>query len=107
VLDLLATLHPTPAVGGVPTKEALALIDELEPTPRGRWAGPVGWVDAAGDGAWVIGIRSAAVAGRTAVLHAGAGIVEGSEPEAELEETTVKLAPVLEALWPGAAALLA
>lgn len=102
VLQLLAELHPTPAVGGVPRAAALALISELEPAGRGRWAGPVGWVDAAGDGAWVIGIRSASVRGRTALLTAGAGIVPGSDPRAELEETTVKLAPLLEALSPGA-----
>lgn len=106
VLELLSALHPTPAVGGAPRAEALALIEKLEPTGRGRWAGPVGWLDADGDGRWVIGIRSATVEARTAVLCAGAGIVAGSDPQAELAETTVKLAPVLEALAPGASRLL-
>ena len=106
MLGLLADLHPTPAVGGVPREEALAVIAELEPSPRGHWAGPVGWVDGSGDGQWMIGIRSAMVEGTQATLTAGAGIVAGSDPHAELEETTVKLVPVLEALAPGASRLL-
>ena len=69
---------------------------------RGQWAGPVGWVDARGDGDWMIGIRSATVAGRRVTCLAGAGIVAGSDPAAELAETTVKLAPVVEAFDPGA-----
>lgn len=106
ILELLAILHPTPAVGGVPRPEALDCIATLEPDSRDHWAGPVGWVDAAGDGEWMIGIRSATVTGRTARLTAGAGIVSGSDPHAELEETTVKLASVLEAFSTGAARLL-
>ncbi len=104
VLQLLAALHPTPAVGGVPRAEALTAIAELEPEPRKQWAGPVGWVDAKGNGEWFIGIRSATVsASRLSVhLHAGAGIVAGSEPAAELAETSIKLAPLLEAVAPGA-----
>jgi isochorismate synthase len=105
VLELLAELHPTPAVAGVPRDPALACIAQLETVPRGQWAGPVGWVDAAGDGRWMIGIRSATVRGPVAHLTAGAGIVAGSEPQAELAETTVKLAPVLDAFAPGAAGL--
>jgi len=103
ILELLAILHPTPAVGGVPRLAALDCIAALEPAPRHHWAGPVGWVDAAGDGEWVIGIRSAAVRGRTVRLTAGAGIVSGSDPHAELAETTVKLASVLDAFSTGAA----
>lgn len=106
VLELLAELHPTPAVGGVPREAALACIADLEQVPRGHWAGPVGWVDAGGDGQWMIGIRSATVRGSVARCTAGAGIVAGSDPRAELEETTVKLVPVLEALAPGASRLL-
>jgi isochorismate synthase len=106
VLELLAALHPTPAVGGVPRPEALACIAALEPVPRAHWAGPVGWVDATGDGQWMIGIRSATVLGRTVRLTAGAGIVAGSDPQAELAETTIKLAPILDAVAPGAARLL-
>lgn len=101
-LELVAQLHPTPAVGGVPRDAALRCIEELEPFDREAWAGPVGWVDAAGDGRFVIGIRSVALDHDRARLWAGAGIVAGSQPEAELAETTVKLAPVLEALAPGA-----
>ncbi len=106
VLDLLAALHPTPAVGGVPLDRALAAIAHLEPAPRGLWAGPVGWVDATGDGEWMIGLRSATIDGPVVRLHAGAGIVAGSDPAAELAETTVKLAPMLDALAPGASAAL-
>lgn len=106
VLPLLAALHPTPAVGGTPRAAALGLIDRLEPAPRGPWAGPVGWVDGAGDGSWVIGIRSATVSDSGATLCAGAGIVAGSDPRAEWAETTVKLRAVLSVLHPGADALL-
>lgn len=105
-LELVGALHPTPAVGGVPLAPALELIRTLEPGPRGPWAGPLGWLDARGDGDWVLGLRSAIVSGTTAVLWAGAGIVGASDPRAELEETAVKLAPVLEGLAPGASALL-
>ena len=105
-LELAVALHPTPAVGGVPRADALALIAALEPGPRGPWAGPVGWVDARGDGDWVVGLRSATLAGTTATIWAGAGIVAASDPESELAETTVKLTPVLEGLAPGSSALL-
>lgn len=106
VLRILSALHPTPAVGGVPRTEALELIHRLEAAERGYWAGVVGWVDAAGDGEWVLAIRSVLLDGSTARIYAGAGIVEGSDPEAELAETTVKLRPVLDALSPGSSALL-
>ncbi|MHB1583150.1 MAG: isochorismate synthase [Acidimicrobiales bacterium] len=101
-LTLLAALHPTPAVAGVPRSEALSTISQLEPASRGQWAGPVGWVDAHGDGEWMLGIRSATLSGRRAVLWAGGGIVAGSLPAAEVDETTLKLVPVLEAVAPGA-----
>jgi menaquinone-specific isochorismate synthase len=102
VLELLSALHPTPAVGGVPRPVALRWITELEAAPRRHWAGPVGWVDGQGDGDWMIGIRSARLSGPVAELWAGAGIVAGSDPAAELAETTAKLAPVVDALVPGA-----
>ena len=105
-LVLLALLHPTPAVAGVPRAAAVERIAGLEPVPRGYWAGAVGWTDAAGDGEWVLAIRSVELEGPRALVRAGAGIVEGSDPQRELEETTVKLRPVLDALWPGASALL-
>ena len=95
VLDLVAALHPTPAVGGWPRAEALALIDELEHVDRGRYAGPVGWVDAAGNGAWAVGIRSVQLDGRSARLFAGVGVVEDSDPLAELEETRSKAQALL------------
>ncbi|MGH9007438.1 MAG: isochorismate synthase [Acidimicrobiales bacterium] len=105
-LDLVAALHPTPAVGGVPRDPALGLIAKLEPGRRGRWAGPVGWLDADGDGDWMVGLRSAWLSGATAIVWAGAGIVAASDPESELAETEVKLVPVLEGLAPGSSALL-
>ena len=95
VLDLVAALHPTPAVGGWPRTEALALIDELEHVDRGRYAGPVGWVDAEGNGAWAVGIRSVQLEGRSARLFAGVGVVEDSDPLAELEETRSKAQALL------------
>lgn len=98
-LDLLALLHPTPAVGGVPRADALEAIALLETSPRGYWAGVTGWVGSGGDGEWVLAIRSALLDRQRALVRAGAGIVEGSDPAAELSETTVKLSPVLEALW--------
>ncbi len=105
-LQLVAALHPTPAVGGVPRAQALALIGELEPGPRGPWAGVVGWLDGRGDGDWMLGLRSAILHGDRATLWAGAGIVAASDPAEELAETTVKLVPVLEGLAPGSSALL-
>lgn len=105
-LTLAAALHPTPAVGGVPLDPALAAIARLEPFARGRWAGPVGWLDASGDGEWMLALRCATVHERTLTLLAGAGIVAGSDPDAELAETTVKLEAVLAALAPSAVGLL-
>jgi menaquinone-specific isochorismate synthase len=100
-LQLVAALHPTPAVGGVPAGEARSVIADLEPRSRGKYAGPVGYVDAAGDGKWMLGIRSMSVNGRVAHLAAGVGIVEGSSPEVELAETNLKLTAVFHALAPG------
>jgi menaquinone-specific isochorismate synthase len=100
VLDLAAALHPTAAVAGTPRLEAQALIAELEPFDRGRYAGPVGWIGADGDGEWAIALRGAQIeAGGTAIrAFAGCGIVAGSEPEAELAETELKFSPMREAL---------
>ncbi|MCU1456572.1 MAG: dhbC [Actinomycetia bacterium] len=97
-LALACSLHPTPAVGGTPTGTALALLRELEGFDRDRYAGPVGWVDASGDGQWAVGLRSARIDGATATLTAGAGIVDGSEPTSEWAETQAKLEPMLQAL---------
>jgi isochorismate synthase len=100
-LDLVAALHPTPAVGGVPTDRAVDAIAKLEPDLRGTYAGPVGYVDGNGDGHWVVGIRAATLHGVTARLAAGVGIVSGSEPRAELAETSLKFTAVFDALAPG------
>jgi menaquinone-specific isochorismate synthase len=97
-LLLAAALHPTAAVCGTPTGAAMELIRELEGMDRGRYAGPVGWVDAHGNGEWCIALRCAEVDGRRARLFAGGGIVAGSDPEAELAETHAKFRPVQEAL---------
>jgi menaquinone-specific isochorismate synthase len=98
VLELVAALHPTPAVGGDPQAAALELIAELEGTERGRYAGPVGWVDAEGNGAFAVGIRSAEIDGNHARLFAGVGVVADSEPRAELAETRQKFQAMLGAL---------
>jgi menaquinone-specific isochorismate synthase len=97
-LDLVGALHPTAAVAGTPTPDALALIEELEPFDRGRYAGPVGWIGADGDGEWAIGLRCAQLEEDGAVrAFAGAGIVAESVAEHELAETTMKFRPVVEA----------
>lgn len=93
----LAAVHPTPAVGGTPRAAALSIITELETGPRGPWAGPVGWVDADGTSAWTLGLRGLCVSGDAFEAWGGAGIVADSEPQSELDETTVKLASVLRA----------
>jgi menaquinone-specific isochorismate synthase len=97
-LGLAAAVHPPAAVCGTPTGIALELIRDLEHMDRQRYAGPVGWVDAAGNGEWGIAIRSGQISGRTARLFAGCGIVAGSEPAAELAETMAKLQPMRGAL---------
>jgi menaquinone-specific isochorismate synthase len=100
-IELVGALHPTPAVGGVPTEAARSLIARLEPGSRGRYAGPVGYMDAAGDGKWMLGIRAVSIRDRTARLAAGVGIVDGSDPQAELAETNLKFNAVFDALAPG------
>jgi menaquinone-specific isochorismate synthase len=97
-LELARLLSPTPAVGGTPRAAALDAIRTLEGFDRGRYAGPVGWVDARGDGEWAIALRGAELDGSRARLVAGAGIVAGSDPAAEWAETQAKLEPMLRAL---------
>jgi isochorismate synthase len=97
-LTIAAALHPTPAVCGTPRAAASALIRRLEPFDRRFFAGLVGWVDARGDGEWALTLRCAEVSGMTARLHAGAGIVAGSEPAAEDLETEAKFGVGLRAL---------
>ncbi|MET1051692.1 MAG: chorismate-binding protein [Mycetocola sp.] len=97
-LDLIDALHPTAAVAGSPTPDAVALIAELEPFDRGRYAGPVGWVGADGDGEWAIALRCAQVQpGGDVTAYAGGGIVGESVPEKELTETRMKFRPIVDA----------
>ncbi len=97
-LQLAAALHPSAAVGGTPTPAAQDLITEIEGMDRGRYAAPVGWMDADGDGEWGIALRSGVVDGDTVRLYAGCGIVGDSDPEAELAEAQAKFVPVRDAL---------
>ncbi len=98
VLDLAAALHPSAAVGGTPTKAAVALIEEIEGMPRDRYAAPVGWMDASGDGEFGIALRSGLLTGNSVRLFAGCGIVADSNPEDELAEAMAKFVPVRDSL---------
>ncbi len=98
VLELAAALHPSAAVGGTPTKIAVEMIAEIEGMPRGRYAAPVGWMDADGDGEFGIALRSAEIDANQVRLFAGCGIVADSDPEAELAEAQAKFMPVRDAL---------
>ena len=98
VLRLAWLAHPTAAVGGTPAPDARRLIGELERMDRGRYAGPVGWVDAAGNGELGIALRCAEVSGRTVRLFAGCGIVADSDPDSEVREAAAKLVPIRDAL---------
>jgi menaquinone-specific isochorismate synthase len=97
-LALAASLHPTAAICGTPTEVALELIRELEGMDRGRYSGPVGWVDARGNGEWGIALRCGEIDGRRARLFAGCGIVAGSQASAELAEAETKFRPMRRAL---------
>ena len=98
LLGLVAALHPTAAVCGTPRDLAMRLIEELEDTERGRYSGPVGWVDASGDGEFAIALRCGLASGTRLRLYAGAGIMPDSDPDAELAETEAKMRPLLDAL---------
>lgn len=98
ILELVEALHPTPAVCGRPREAALGVIAELEGLDRARYAGAVGWVDAAGNGQWAVGIRGASIEGPVARLIAGNGIVGDSDPPTELSETRAKLQAMLAAI---------
>jgi isochorismate synthase len=91
-------LHPTAAVCGQPREIAAAAIEQLESFERGFFTGAVGWCDSAGDGQWMVTIRCAEVHGNRARLYAGAGIVTGSDPEAEAAETSAKFQTLLRAM---------
>jgi menaquinone-specific isochorismate synthase len=98
VLVLAASLHPTAAVCGTPTERALAVIRDLEGMDRGRYAGPVGWLDAHGDGEFGIALRCAEIGDQSLRAFAGCGIVAGSDAAEELEESIAKLVPIRDAL---------
>ena len=98
VLDVVEALHPTPAVGGLPPDRALETIRETEPFDRGWYAAPVGWIDAAGNGTFAVGLRSAVATQRRATLFAGVGIVDDSDPDAEWDEVELKFRPILDEL---------
>ncbi|MEO4051825.1 isochorismate synthase [Solibacillus sp. CAU 1738] len=98
ILQLVKHLHPTPALGGVPRNDAMAIIRQFEPMNRGMYAAPIGWLDADGNGEFAVAIRSATLFGDKAYLYAGGGIVAHSEAQSEYEETLVKFRPMLRAL---------
>ncbi|EMA68251.1 isochorismate synthase [Halorubrum aidingense JCM 13560] len=98
VLELVEALHPTPAVGGLPPDRALETIRETEPFDRGWYAAPVGWIDAAGNGAFAVAIRSAVATPRRATLFAGVGLVADSDPDREWDEIQLKYRPILDEL---------
>lgn len=98
VLKLVRALHPTPAVGGVPTEEAVLWINEQEALARGWYSAPVGWTDAAGDGEFVVALRSGLLRDGKAWVYAGAGIMADSDPDAEYAETELKMQALLGAL---------
>ncbi len=93
--DLLASIHPTPAVGGTPRAEALAFIDKVEGLDRGWYSGGVGWITPSGEAVFALALRCALLNGRTSRLYAGNGIVAESDPAIELEETRLKFQPLL------------
>ncbi|MBB4826085.1 menaquinone-specific isochorismate synthase [Sporosarcina luteola] len=98
IFGFIESLHPTPALGGVPTNVALEMIREEEGIDRGYYAAPIGWTDAGGNGEFAVAIRSALLSGNRAYLYAGGGIVADSDPHSEYAETWVKFRPVLRAL---------
>lgn len=98
LLDLIEQLHPTPAVGGSPRETAVPVIAELEPFERGLYAGALGYFDHNGEGAFCVGLRAGLVNGSQARLYAGAGIVAGSDPDAEWRETEMKFAAFRDAI---------
>lgn len=98
IFTLVESLHPTPALGGVPTSTAMDMIREYEQMNRGYYAAPIGWTDTEGNGEFAVALRSALLAGEKAYLYAGGGIVADSQAQAEYDETWVKFRPVMRAL---------
>ena len=101
VLDLVTRLHPTSAVAGTPTSEAMEIIRKMETHDRGWYSGPIGWLDEKGDGEFYVALRSALVKDEEAHVFAGGGIVSESHPDKEWDETELKLQPILSALSGG------
>ena len=97
-LQVVNALHPSAAVAGTPRDKALEVIEEIENIDRGRYAGPVGWLGADGDGVWAIALRGAQLKDETLTAFAGCGIVAGSDAQAELEEAILKFKPIVDAL---------
>lgn len=100
ILDIIEHLHPTPAVGGVPCNSALEFLRAHEGFDRGWYAGPVGWLDALGNGEFMVSLRSGIIDGRSATLFAGCGLVAGSDPEKEYRETQLKFSTMLDGVCP-------
>ncbi|MDT9545977.1 MAG: isochorismate synthase [Chlorobium sp.] len=98
---VLSLMHPTPAVGGVPKKEAMRRIPDLETFSRGWYAAPAGWVSS-NSAEFCVGIRSALVNGQTAYLYSGAGLVKGSDPAAEWDEVEQKIGDLMSLTRPKA-----
>ena len=98
LLDVVEAMHPTPAVGGSPTSDAVAMIEKMVQIDRGWYSGGIGWTTAEGDGQVAVALRCALLRGAQARLFAGAGIVSGSIPQLELEETRLKFGPMLSLL---------
>ena len=98
IFRIIEDLHPTPALGGVPTKAAMQIIRENEAMDRGFYAAPLGWTDYRGNGEFIVAIRSGLVQGKEAYLYAGCGLVTDSDPEEELIETRMKFRPMLRAM---------
>ena len=97
-LQVVSALHPSAAVAGTPRNKALEVIEAIEQVDRGRYAGPVGWIGADGDGTWAIALRGAQLREGTLTAFAGCGIVEGSVPQAELDEASLKFKPIVDSL---------
>jgi menaquinone-specific isochorismate synthase len=97
-LQVVNALHPSAAVAGTPRDKALEVIEEIEHVDRGRYAGPVGWLGADGDGVWAIALRGAQLNNQTLTAFAGCGIVAGSDAQAELDEAILKFKPIVDSL---------
>jgi menaquinone-specific isochorismate synthase len=97
-LQIVNALHPSAAVAGTPRDKALEVIEEIENIDRGRYAGPVGWLGADGDGVWAIALRGAQLTEGKLTAFAGCGIVAGSDAQAELDEAILKFKPIVDSL---------